>query len=156
MRKPALSCILFSLAALTTAATADSRPVPLVKAATVDKVARPASLEPSEIRSQLAQWNTDIGRCYLDAAGELKSTGKLEIMLTIHRTGMLDAIDISTPSLSAKQTHKVAACVKELLSTVQFPSRRNSTTAIVPYEWQRTAAPNAGPQYSCWNPKGCH
>ena len=33
--------------------------------------------------------------------------------------------------------------------------RKTFTTATIPYFFQRTAAPNAGPQLSCWDPKGC-
>ncbi len=155
MRNSAHAVVVLFGITLTTVAAADSHPVPLVKSAALEKLARPAALTASEVKEQLAQFTTGINRCYLDAAGELKSTGRLEIMLTIHRTGILDAIDVSTPGLGAKPTHKVAACVKDMLGHLQFPARRLSTSAILPFEYERTVTPDAGPQYSCWNANGC-
>ena len=46
--------------------------------------------------------------------------------------------------------------MKALVSELTFPARRSPTTAVIPYFYQHTAAPNAGPQLSCWDPKGCH
>jgi len=37
----------------------------------------------------------------------------------------------------------------------ELSTRKAQTIAVVPYFYQRTAAPNSGPQYSCWDPKGC-
>jgi hypothetical protein len=45
--------------------------------------------------------------------------------------------------------------VRHAVEAVTFPARRTYTTATVPYFFQRTAAPNAGPQESCWNERGC-
>jgi hypothetical protein len=45
--------------------------------------------------------------------------------------------------------------VRASLDTLRFPQRRAETTAVIPYFFQHTWAPNSGPQESCWSPKGC-
>lgn len=125
----------------TSIATADTKPA--------------ANLAPSEVEASVKPLVADIERCYLDSAGDTRGAGHLQIALAIHRTGLLDSIDVATPGLPAKLARKVDSCVRPLVEKLRFPARRNSTTAIVPYFFQRTDAPNAGPQLSCWNPKGC-
>jgi hypothetical protein len=113
------------------------------------------SLHASEVAEQMRFYTTDINECYLTATRDVKGAGKLEIKLEIHRTGKLDAIDVTTPGLSARTSKRVADCVKAIVTDTAFPERKAPTTAIVPFFYQHTAAPNSGPQLSCWNPRGC-
>lgn len=115
----------------------------------------PRTLEVSEVAATMKPYGEDINRCYLDAAADVKGAGKLEITLSIHRTGKLDAIDVATPGLPKKVAGRVATCVKSVVEKTAFPARRSPTTAIVPFFYQHTAAPGSGPQLSCWNPRGC-
>jgi hypothetical protein len=128
--------------------------VPAIASAETPQPVR-RTLEASEVTAQLKPYGEDINRCYLDAAADVKGAGKLEITLSIHRSGKLDAIDVATPGLPKKLATRIATCVKTVVEGTSFPARRAPTTAIVPYFYQHTAAPNAGPQLSCWNPKGC-
>jgi hypothetical protein len=138
--------------------------VPAVAAAdtprALPKLAKPPvpqskSLEASEVADQMRFYTTDINKCYLDAAGQVRGAGKLEIKLAIHRTGKLDGIDVATPGLPARAAKKISECVKAIVTDTAFPERRAPTTAIVPFFYQHTKAPNSGPQLSCWNPRGC-
>ena len=113
------------------------------------------TLDASEVSERMKVWNDDIGHCYLAAAGDKKGAGHLEIKLAIHRTGVVDAVDVATPGLSKTASQRVASCIKPLVVDTTFPARHSATIAVVPYFYQRTAAPNSGPQYSCWDPKGC-
>lgn len=113
------------------------------------------SLDASEVAAQMRFYTTDINDCYLATARHIKGAGKLEIKLEIHRTGQLDAIDVKTPGLPARASKQIATCVKAIVTDTVFPARKAPTTAIVPYFYQHTAAPNSGPQLSCWNPRGC-
>jgi hypothetical protein len=134
-------------------AGADSKPhaLPeLAKAKTDGK-----TLAASEVSDRMKVWNYDIANCYLKTAADKKGAGHLEIKLTIHRTGVVDAVDVSTPGLSQRASKAVASCIKPLVADTAFPSRKAGTVAIVPYFYQNTSAPNSGPQYSCWDPKGC-
>jgi hypothetical protein len=94
-----------------------------------------------------------IAQCYLGNVDAQLGNGKLDITLDIHRKGIVDKITIAAPGVPAKLVKKVDGCVHTALATVEFPSRRNGTVAIVPYFYQRL--PKAGPYESCWNPKGC-
>jgi hypothetical protein len=133
------------LLALAGVASAQPKPQP----------AQPRTLEAPDVEASVKPVATDIERCYLDAAGEVKGTARLEISLAIHRTGLLDSVDVATPGLPAKAARKVDSCVRSLVEKLRFPARRSSTTAVVPYSFHKVDAPNAGPQLSCWSPKGC-
>lgn len=121
--------------------------------------ARPARPEPfltaGEITAPVAPHVPDIERCYLDRLGDSRHGGHLELTLVIARDGSVVSVKAAASGLPAKTAHKVEACIREIVETVQFPSRRSDTTAVVPYVFHKTDAPNAGPQLSCWNPKGC-
>ena len=108
-----------------------------------------------EIRAQFKAADAEIGRCYVDAVGDRAGAGRLDITLDIHRTGIVDRVVVATPGLPAKLAKRVDTCVRTAIDGLKFPMRRASTTATVPYFYQRTSAPCAGPQHSCWNPKGC-
>jgi hypothetical protein len=113
-------------------------------------------LEPQEIAASVHPLRADIERCYLDNAGEVKSTGKLEITIVIARDGFVLSSSTATPGVPAKAAKAIDACVQPLIKAVMFPVRRNDTTGVVPFIFQRTESPGSGPQLSCWDPKGCH
>jgi hypothetical protein len=116
---------------------------------------RSRTLEATEVATQMKPYGEDINKCYLDAARDVRGAGKLEITLSIHKTGKRVAVDVVTPGLPARLAKRIAGCVKSIVEGTSFPARKARTTAIVPYFYQHTAAPNSGPQLSCWNPKGC-
>ncbi|HLL25614.1 MAG TPA: hypothetical protein VK427_25935, partial [Kofleriaceae bacterium] len=72
-----------------------------------------------------------------------------------HPKGVVDRIDVRTPGLSAGRAAAVERCVRATLADLAFPARRLGTTAVLPYVYQRTAAPGAGPQRSCRDASGC-
>ena len=94
-----------------------------------------------------------IGACYLGVVGERAGVGRLEVVLSIHRKGLVDHIDVRAPGLTSKLVARIDGCVREALAGVKFPARRVGTTAVVPYFWQKTAG--AAPIESCWNADGC-
>lgn len=112
-------------------------------------------LTTSDVTTVVGDRAADIERCYLDAVGASRRGGKLDVMFTIARNGSVLSVDTAAPSLSAVAAHRMHTCIRTAVEGLTFPSRRNDTTAIVPYYFQRTDAPNAGPQLSCWNPRGC-
>jgi hypothetical protein len=134
---------LSTLFVLSTASLAGAQPKP------------PTHLEATEVAAQVKPVVSDIERCYLDAVGDLRGAGHLQLAFAIHRTGLLDSVDVTAPGVPARTAHKIDACVRPLVEKLRFPARRSSTTALVPYFFQHTDAPNSGPQLSCWNPKGC-
>ena len=113
-------------------------------------------LGPSDVRAHLAVTDADaaIAQCYVQTVGEGVG-GRLDVTLTIHRKGIIDSITVRAPNIAAKLVTKIDACVRSALAGVTFPARKLGTTAVIPYVWQKTVAAGAGPQESCWNPKGC-
>jgi hypothetical protein len=121
--------------------------------------ARPARAEPfltsGEISRNVAPHAPQIERCYLEQLGAGRQGGRLELTLVIARDGSVRSLKAAASGLPAKTVRKVEACIREIVETVQFPARRNDTTAVVPYMFQKTDVPNAGPLESCWNSRGC-
>lgn len=113
------------------------------------------TLSAAEVSTRMRAFDAEIGGCYHRIAGAVRGAGHLDIRLDIHRTGAVDAIDVATPGLSTRTSLAIARCVKTTLAGTTFPARKSPTIAVVPYFYQRTAAPGAGPQLSCWNPRGC-
>jgi hypothetical protein len=121
--------------------------------------ARPARKEPflstGDVKAGVAPHISEIEHCYLDQVSAERRGGHLDLTLEIARDGFLVSVHAAAADLPAGTTHKIEACVREIVETVQFPARRNDTTAVVPYFFQKTDAPGAGPILSCWSPKGC-
>ncbi len=124
------------------------------RAATERAHATDRALSQADIDAKVKPVSAEINRCYLDAAGTTRG-GHLTVQLAIHRRGKLDAVSVQTPGLPAKVARKIEACVRDVVEPLEFPARRTSTTAVLPYYFQRTEAPAAGPQLSCWSPRGC-
>jgi hypothetical protein len=112
-------------------------------------------LTAGEITTHVAPHASEIERCYLDHLGDARRGGHLDLTLVITRDGGVLSLKAAASGLPVKTARKVEACIREIVETVQFPTRRNDTTAVVPYVFQKTDAPGAGPLLSCWNPKGC-
>lgn len=116
---------------------------------------KPSHLSAGDISSNVALHATEIEHCYLDAVGTVRRTAQLDLMFVIAREGDVLSLDIAAPTASPQAVHRIATCIRTAVDGLRFPERRNDTTAIIPYVFQRTEAPGAGPQLSCWNPKGC-
>lgn len=125
--------------ALTTPAFADNR-----------------GLTSDEIQEQLRPFSDEIEHCYMDRTPEVRGAGHLDIVLSVSRHGVLEKLEVKTPKLATKLAKSIDTCIRAAVTTVSFPERKDWTTATVPFFFQHTWAPNTGPQYSCWNPNGCH
>jgi hypothetical protein len=129
-------------------------------AAQHDSEAAPAQrlaryLTTGDVTEVVASRASDIERCYINALGASRRGGRLDLMFIIARDGHVVSLDSAASGLPTVAAHRLHKCLRTAVEALQFPARRNPTTAIVPYYFQRTDAPNAGPQLSCWNPKGC-
>lgn len=112
-------------------------------------------LTTGDVTDIVAPRAADIEHCYIDALGTTRRAGRLDVMLTIARDGSVLSVDTAAPGMPVVAAHHMHGCIRTAVESLQFPVRRNDTTAIVPYYFQRTDAPDAGPQLSCWNPRGC-
>jgi len=119
----------------------------------------PARLEryltTGDVSEIIAQRGAEIEHCYIDALGAARRGGRLDLMFVIARDGHVVSLDSAAPGVPVVAAHHLHKCLRTAVEALQFPARRNDTTAVVPYYFQRTDAPNAGPQLSCWNPRGC-
>jgi hypothetical protein len=113
-------------------------------------------LEASEVAAEVRPYAPDIERCYTDRLDDIRHAGRLALTFVIGRDGHVVSLDAAAPGLPTRTVHQMAACIREVVDPIHFPARRADTTAVVPYLFQHTNAPGGGPQFSCWNPKGCH
>lgn len=112
-------------------------------------------LEPAEITAEVKPYASTVERCYLARLGETRRAGKLDLRLLIGRDGSVVSVTVTADGLSSRSARKTGECIREVIAGLRFPARRNDTIAVVPYYFQRTEAPGAGPQLSCWSPRGC-
>ena len=114
-----------------------------------------ALLSAGEINSLVAPHAPEIQRCYLDGIGAAQRPGHLDVTFMIGRDGNVFSLKAAAAGVPARTVAKIETCIRSAVDGIQFPARRSDTTAVVPYFFQKTNAPNAGPLMSCWNPKGC-
>jgi len=113
------------------------------------------TLTKPEVEAQVLKYYEQVEKCYVDAAGDVRGAGHLDIAIAIRWDGTVDHLSTDTPGLPARTWKKVDTCVHAALDGIRFSQRRADTTAVVPYFFQHTASPNSGPQESCWSAKGC-
>jgi hypothetical protein len=127
----------------------------LLHATSLEPAHKEPALTASDVFALVAPHGPEIERCYMDAVGESRRGGRLDLRFVIARDGEVLALHAAASTLPARMLRNVETCIRSEVQAVRFPERRNDTTAVVPYVFQRTEAPNSGPQLSCWNPKGC-
>lgn len=114
------------------------------------------ALTAQDVEHQLGPVSAQIESCYLERTTDVHGAGHLDLVLTVSRHGILENLAVKTPGLAPKVQKQIDSCIRETVEHVAFPAKRVPTTATVPYFFQRTAAPNAGPQLSCFSASGCH
>jgi hypothetical protein len=112
-------------------------------------------LSPAEVAAEVRPYAPEIERCYLERLDDTRRAGHLDLTFVIGRDGYVVSLVAAAQGLSSRTTHQIESCIREAVTAIHFPARRSDTTAIVPYYFQHTDAPGAGPQLSCWNPRGC-
>ena len=132
------------LAVIVTTAPALADPAPLQ-----------AALTPDEVQATVRLVSEELEHCYMDRTPEVRGAGHLDLVFTISRHGTVEKLDVKTPGLAPRVAKEIDGCVRAAVAPISFPARKTFTTATVPFFFQRTAAPNSGPQLSCWNPNGC-
>jgi hypothetical protein len=129
-------------------------PVPAPAAVPATRIA--AFLDAGDVTSRVAPHAAELERCYLTHISDARDAGHLDVLFEIGRDGHVRSIATAAGGLSPAATRQVTSCIQAIARSVQFPTRRNDTTVVLPYYFQKTEAPNAGPQLSCWSPQGCH
>ena len=97
-----------------------------------------------------------IRACYFELGRKSKTaTGELAINLVVHRNGNVYDVSVDAPGVRGRHLRKLENCVRLQVLGWHFPMRKDFTTAILPYYFMYLDIPGTGPQYSCWNPRGC-
>src|SRR5262245_31024163 len=112
-------------------------------------------LSAGEVAAEVRPYAPEIERCYLERLADVHRAGHLDLTFVIGRDGYVVSVTAAASSLPTRTAHRVESCIREAVAALHFPARRGDTTAIVPYYFQYTDAPDGGPQLSCWDPKGC-
>jgi hypothetical protein len=115
----------------------------------------PAQLEAADVTAEMASQRDAIERCYLAHVRDAREAGQLDVLFEIGRDGRVRSVAAAAPALTPYSAATVTRCIRAVARTVQFPARRNDTTVVLPYLFQTTHAPDAGPQLSCWSARGC-
>jgi hypothetical protein len=98
-----------------------------------------------------------IRACYVEQTrGVLAASGRLELRATVLSNGNVIALTTDAPGVTGERLAKLTECIQTEVDTWHFPVRRDATMIVLPYYFQRLVIPGAGPQFSCWNPRGCH
>jgi len=114
------------------------------------------TLTADQIEHYAAAYDSTIKACYFEHGRAAKTaTGELSIKLVVHRNGYVKDITVEAPGVRGQSLRKLTTCIRPQVLTWHFPVRRDFTTAILPYYFLLLNLPEAGPQYSCWNPHGC-
>ena len=114
------------------------------------------SLTAEQVQRYAASYYPMIKACYFEHGRTSRTaTGELALKLVVHRGGHIHDVSIDAPGVKGKALRKLETCIRLQVIGWHFPVRRDFTTAILPYYFLYLDVPGAGPQYSCWNPRGC-
>jgi hypothetical protein len=114
------------------------------------------SLSADQVQRYAESYYPMIKACYFEHGRVARgATGELALKLIVHRGGHIHDVSIDAPGVTGKQLRKLENCIRLQVMGWHFPVRRDFTTAILPYYFLYLDVPGAGPQYSCWNPRGC-
>jgi len=112
-------------------------------------------LSAAEVQKYFAPYVPAVRGCYVANARSKSADGNLRLELIIHPDGSIFRFGFAAPGVTAPWLGKLEACLRALVPGWHFPVRKRFTTAVLPFLFQTTRAPGAGPIESCWDPRGC-
>jgi hypothetical protein len=116
----------------------------------------PRTLSADELGTYAATYYPAVRACYITNGRPPRgATGELSVQLVVHRDGYVRDVAVTAPGVRGRLLRKLQDCIRSEALSWHFPVRRAFTTAILPYYFLALDVPGAGPQYSCWNPRGC-
>jgi len=114
-----------------------------------------ATLSAVDVATYFAPNVPAVRGCYLTHARGKAMDGTLRLELIIHPNGLVFRFGFAAPGVVAPALRKLETCLRDLVPSWHFPERKGYTTAVLPFLFQRTQAPGAGPIESCWDARGC-
>ncbi len=138
------------LAALLLTTAAWSTETPRHLRATIEQ----HSLSADQVQHYAGAYLRNVRDCYVATAQDVPAaTGELTLQVMVMRSGDALVERVNAPGITGKRLGTLISCVAQEVNTWHFPIARNDTVAILPYVFHKTRG--AGPQLSCWNPRGC-
>lgn len=117
---------------------------------------RPApTLSAKEVATYFEPYLPEVRGCYLANARSKTADGTLRLELIIHPDGKVFRFGFVAAGVVKPWLPRLDACLRKLPPAWSFPARRGYTSAVLPFLFQRTRAPGAGPIESCWDARGC-
>lgn len=113
------------------------------------------TLSAQELTRYFEPYAPAVRTCYADHGTGKEATGVLRLELIIQPDGKVLRFGVVAPGVDKVPLRKLDACLRKLSATWSFPVRKGYTTAVLPFLFQRTYAPGAGPIESCWDVRGC-
>lgn len=114
------------------------------------------TLSADEVAHYAGPYLPAVKACYLEHAYTSKTaTGELALKLVVHKNGRVSQVTTTAPGVTGRRLRRLETCIRDEVSTWQFPMRRGFTDAVLPYQFHHLRVPNSGPFPSCWDPKGC-
>lgn len=114
-----------------------------------------ATLSAQEVAHNFEPYVPGVRDCYLTHARGKDVDGTLRLELIIHPSGTIFRFGFTAPGVTGPRLGKLDACLRTLVPSWHLPARKGFTSAVLPFLFQRTSAPGAGPIESCWDPRGC-
>ena len=113
------------------------------------------SLTAKELETYFEPYVPEVKKCWLTHAKGPDVKGELRLELVIHNHGHVRRFAFMAPGVVGKPLAKLDACLRKLSKKWSFPQRGGFTTAVIPFYYQRTNAPGAGPEGTCRTKRGC-
>jgi hypothetical protein len=113
------------------------------------------TLTAKEVQKYFEPYVPAVRSCYVASAHSKSADGTLRLELIIHPSGSIFKFGFAAPGVEKPWLARLDACLRKLAASWHFPVRTRFTTVVLPFLFQRTAAPGAGPIESCWDPRGC-
>ncbi|MCX5744585.1 MAG: hypothetical protein NT062_19005 [Proteobacteria bacterium] len=97
-----------------------------------------STLDAKALRKYFEPYVPAVKECYRASAQGAAPTGALRLELTIHRDGSVFRFGFVAPGITGGNHRTLDGCLRKLSETWHFPVRSGFTTAIIPFQFQRT------------------
>jgi hypothetical protein len=103
------------------------------------------TISAKDLKKYFEPYIPSVRDCYVANAQGHGVDGNLRLELIIHRDGTVFRFGFEAPGVTGGALRKLDSCLRALSETWHLPVRRGFTTAVLPFYFQRTLAPGAGP-----------
>lgn len=116
-----------------------------VRAGPSDDVDQP-TLSARDLKKYFEPYVPAVKECYVVNANGHDVDGTLRLELVIRPGGDVIRFGFVAPGVAGAWLRRLDGCLRRLSDTWHFPVRRSYTTAVMPFLFERTFAPGAGPK----------